>query len=158
MMKHIGVLCAVAAATILNLPSSAYALTAADLVGTWVLKADAGGPFGDHPRGMLMFDATGRFIQIVTRSDMAKSASSKPSEARPDEFKAIALGSIAFFGTYSVTGTTLNRHVEASSYPNQVGTDQSLGDLTLKGDELAWTNPASPVTGGKVALIWTKVK
>jgi hypothetical protein len=158
MMKHFAIFWAVATATIVSFGGGAYAITATDLVGTWVFKAEANGPFGAHPAGMLIFDTGGRFMQMITRTDLPKYAANKREEATPEEFKATALGSIAFFGTFSVNGTTLSRHVEAGSYPNMVGADQALGDLTLSGDELTWTNPTSPITGGKVIVSWKKAK
>ena len=146
----------VVAAAIALAPRVALALTANDLVGTWLLiKADA---FGANPKGLVMFDAGGRFIQIITRADLPKYAANARDGGTAEEFKATALGSIGFFGTYSVNGTDLIRHVEASSYPNMIGTEQKLGELTLNGDELSWSNPASPATGGRVVVIWKRAK
>ena len=42
---------------------------------------------------------------------------------------------VAYYGTYSVEGTTLIYHVTGATYPNFEGTDQK-GVITLKGDIL----------------------
>ncbi len=51
-------------------------------------------------------------------------------------------GSIAYFGTYSVSETdkTITTHIESSTFPNWIGTDQKRF-FTLSGDELKWTSP-----------------
>jgi hypothetical protein len=147
-----------AAASIASPASNAFAQTAQDLVGTWILVSVSGDPDGPNPKGLVMFDTGGRFVQVVTRSDQPKYAATKRADGTPEEFKATATGSIGFFGTYSVTGTTLTRHVDASSYPNLVGTDQHLGSLTLSGDELKWSNPSAPGTGDPIVVTWKRAK
>jgi hypothetical protein len=149
----------IAAASIVSSAGNALAQTAKDLLGTWTLVSISGDPDGPSPKGMLMFDAGGRFIQLITRSDVPKYASGKRAEGTAEEFKATVLGSLGFFGTYSVTGTNLMRHVDASSYPNLVGTDQNLSNLTLSGDDLKWSN-ASPlgVAGDPIVVTWKRAQ
>jgi hypothetical protein len=146
------------AAAVANSAGNAFAQAAKDLVGTWTLVSISGDPDGPNPKGMVMFDASGRFVQVVTRSDLPKYASSKRVEGTPEEFKATALGSLGFFGTYSVNGTNLKRHVDASSYPNLIGTDQNLGNLILSGDELKWSNPSAPGSGDPIVVTWKRAK
>ena len=118
----------------------------------------SGDPDGPNPRGRVTFDAGGRFVQVITRSDVPKYTSGKRNEGTADEYEATALGSLGFFGTYTVDGTNLTWHVEASSYPNMVGSDQKLANLTLTGDELKWTNPAPPVGGQSIVVLWKRAK
>jgi hypothetical protein len=147
-----------AAAVIASCAGNALAQTANDLVGTWRLISISGDPDGVNPKGMVMFDSGGRFVQVVTRSDLPKYAEAKRADGTPEEFKATALGSLGFFGTYSVMGTNLIRHVDASSYANLVGTDQKLGNLTVSGDELKWTNPSAPGSGDSIVVTWKREK
>jgi Lipocalin-like domain len=138
------------------LPGTALALTAKQLVGTWTLvSADA---FGSNPKGVLIFADEGRFAAQLMRSNLPKYKSNIRNQATPDEYKATVDGVIAYFGTYSVNGTDLILHVEASSFPNWTGTDQKRTDVTLTGDELKYTNPAPSVGGPAAVLVWRKAK
>ena len=88
----------------------AVAQTAKDLVGTWTLvsialeqdgkKTDFYGP---NPQGQAIFDPNGRFSVIITRSDVPKLASNNRETGTAEENKAVVQGSIALFGTYSVS-------------------------------------------------------
>jgi hypothetical protein len=88
------------------------AQTANELVGTWTLvsitlekdgkKTDFYGP---NPQRQLMYDATGHFSVIITRSDLPKFASNNRETGTAEENKAIVQGSLAYFGTYSVSET-----------------------------------------------------
>jgi Lipocalin-like domain len=44
--------------------------------------------------------------------------------------------SIAYYGTYSVSGTGLILHVEGSTFPNWTGTNQKRTNVTIKRDKL----------------------
>lgn len=136
----------------------ALAQTAKDVIGTWTLVSITGDPFGPNPKGTLVFDEGGRFVQMIARSDIPRYASGKREQGTPDEYKASALGTNAFFGTYSITGTDLRRHIEAATYPNVAGTDQKLDRLTVTGDRLTWSNPSPMVATETVTLIWQRAK
>ena len=73
-----------------------------------------------------MFDANGRFFVMFARPDLPKIASRDPLKTTTEENKAIMEGTIAYYGTYSVSepDKALTLRVEASSFPNQVGADQ----------------------------------
>jgi hypothetical protein len=116
--------------------------------------------FGASPAGTLMFDMGGRFAQVIMRSDFPKFASNNRETGTPEENKAIVQGSIAYFGTYSVSNETISLHVDGSTFPNWKGTDQKR-TLTLSEDELKWTNPTpSAATGGgtTATLVWKRIK
>ena len=55
-------------------------------------------------------------------------------------------GSIAYFGTYSVSETdkVITFHLEGSTFPNWKGADQKRF-IKLSGDELTWTVPYASV-------------
>src|SRR5260370_11228077 len=137
---------------------NAVAQSAKDLIGTWTIVSLSNNPYGPNPKGVLMFDANGKFSQTVMRSDLPKWASNNRNQGTPEEYKDTALGALAFFGTYSVSGTDLARHIEGSTYPNIAGTDQKLTNLAVTGDDLKWTNPAPLAGGAPIVVVWKRAK
>jgi hypothetical protein len=101
------------------------------LVGTWTLSsADAYGP---NPKGSYMFDSNGRFSAILMRNDLSKYASNNRTQGTAAEYKGTVDGSIAYFGTYFVSGTDLDLHVEGSTFPNWTGTVQKRTNVSVGG-------------------------
>ncbi len=146
----------VAALGLVLAAGNAFALTAKDLVGTWTLvSADT---FGSNPKGVLMFDANGHVAAQLMRSDLTKYASNNRSQGTAEENKATVQGMISYFGTYSVSGTDLLFHIEGSSFPNWIGTDQKRTNLVLSGDELKWTQPTPSAGGAPVPVVWKRAK
>jgi len=136
--------------------TSAVAQSAKDIVGTWTIaSAEA---FGPTPKGVLIFDGNGRYSLMLMRPDLPKYASNNRTKGTPEEYKAIGGGSIAYFGTYSVTGSDLILRVEYSSFPNWNGTEQKRTNFTLAGDELKYTNTAPSVGGPAAVLVWKRAK
>ena len=80
------------------------------LVGTWIVESwEQVRPdgskfhrFGANPKGIQIFDATGRFAIMFLAPDLPKIASNNPSTPSPEELKALTGRSIAYYGTYSV--------------------------------------------------------
>ena len=145
---------------LMTLTGSAFAQTAKDLVGAWTIVSATvrqGGKkldlFGPSPKGSLVLAANGRYAVVVARAGIAKIASNNPQTGTPEEYKAIAQGSLAHFGSYTVdeAGKALTFRVETSTYPNWDGTEQKRV-FTLKGDELRYVSQAPP-TGGTVAEV-----
>jgi len=151
------------------LPSekTAAQTTAKDLVGTWTLvsltleqdgkKTDFYGP---NPKGQRTYDPSGRFSEIITRADLPKFASNNRQAGTPEENKAVVQGSIAFFGTYSVSETdkTYTQHVESCTFPNWNGTERKYS-FDISGDELNITPFSAPSTGtGTVHLVLKRAK
>jgi len=147
------------------LPGSAVAQQKSlkeQLVGTWTVasweQANKDGTkfqrFGANPKGVNVFDANGRFFVMFARPDLPKIASSDPMKTTPAENKAVMEGTIAYYGTYSVdeTGKTVTLRVEASSFPNQVGSEQKRTITSLTASELALSNPTA-LTGGQINYV-----
>lgn len=130
--------------------------TAKDLVGTWTL--DAAGGFGVNPKGYVMFDANGHFGALLMRSDLPKYMSNRRTQGTAEEYKATVQGMLAYYGTYSVNGTDVALHIEGSSFPNWNGTDQKRTNLSIKGDEMRWTQPVT--SGGRepAETLWKRAK
>jgi hypothetical protein len=138
------------------LAGSAAAQSAKDLVGSWTVVSVDG--YGPNPKGSLIFAADGRYSLQLMRSDLPKYASNNRTQGTPAEYKATAEGSISYFGTYSVSGTDLILHVDGSTFPNWVGTDQKRVNLSITGDELKYTNTAPSGGGAVLPLIWRRIK
>ena len=158
-MKRL-VVFAILAASALGAGMSTNAATPQDFVGTWewvsVDNTTADGvttqPFGPKPGGQLSFDGHGRFFWLITRPSRAKFASGRRDQGTADENKAAVQGSLAYAGTYAVSGDTLILKIEASTYPNEEGATQKR-TFVLKGDELSWRNPTVSTGASGVARL-----
>jgi len=134
----------------------AGAQSAKDLVGTWTLvAADA---FGANPKGTVIFEANGRFAAMLMRADLTKYASNNRAQGTPAENKTTVEGSLAYFGTYSVSGTDVNFHIEGSTFPNWTGTDQKRTNVVATADELKWIQPTPSAGGPATPVVWKRVK
>jgi hypothetical protein len=153
-------LTALAALGLAMLPGSAVSQPKSlkdQLVGTWnivsVTVTQKNGskidPWGANSKGILIFTGDGRFVLVNTRAGLPKFASDNRLQGTADENKAITQGILAYFGTYTVdeTGKTYTAHIDASSFPNDDGSDQKRPITLLTADELHFTNPAGTVGG-----------
>ncbi|HZE12081.1 MAG TPA: lipocalin-like domain-containing protein [Burkholderiales bacterium] len=152
---------------IIQVALSALALTLANtaaaqnlqnqLIGTWdfivaQVKAPDGKisfPFGESPKGMLIFTPDGRFTQIHVASDVPKIASNNRLTGTPEEYADIMRRSISVFGTYTIDETkkTVTYHIVSASFPNWQGESQTRTIDKLTADEFINTNPN--VAGGR---------
>jgi lipocalin-like protein len=136
------------------------------LVGTWTLvSSDQVRPdgsklkqFGANPKGINVFDANGRFFVMVASADNSKIASKDPSKTNSEE-DGLIVESIAYYGTYTVNEdvTVISLHLDASTFPNQVGTDQKRTITSLTADELKYNSPAA-ISGVQVHQVWTRAE
>lgn len=165
---HLLSLSAVTAFGLAVLPSSAVSQSLKDqLVGTWTLVSwDQTNPdgskfqrFGANPKGYNIFDANGRVFIMFARPDLPKIASANPSTPTPDEAKSIVSGAISYFGTYAVNEAdkSVVLRLEASSFPNQLLTDQKRTIVSVTADELKYSNPI-PLTGGQINYAFRRAK
>ena len=148
------------------LAADAFGQTAKELAGSWKLisvTVNRGGdktePFGPNPKGIVTFDRNGRFSIVVTRSDLPKFASNNREMGTSEENKTIVQGSIAYFGTYTVNedDRMFIVHVEGSTFPNWVGTDQKR-IFAITGDELKYTNSSRSGGAGTSLVVWKRAK
>jgi Lipocalin-like domain len=133
------------------------------LIGTWALvsweqkKSDGSKVqrYGANPTGIAFFDAGGRYIITVMRSDRANYASNALWQGTAEENKATASGTITYFGTYSVTeaDSSIAIHIEGSSFPNWNGAKQER-IVALTGDQLTLT--VRPRSGDTVDVTWKR--
>lgn len=137
------------------------------LVGTWTITAQdqtlSNGTkiqaFGANPKGILVFDANGRFYQITARQDLPKLSSNSRLNPTPEEAKAIAIGTFALAGTYTTDEAkkTFTVRPEVSTFANLVGTDQNWTIVSIMPDELKYSLEALG-NGGQVLTTLRRAK
>ena len=146
------------AAFVIALPAAAAAQDLQNqLIGTWdfvVAQVNAPDgkisfPFGESPKGLLIFTPDGRFMQIHVASDVPKFASNNRMTGTPEEYAAIMRRSLSLFGTYTVDDAkkTVTFHIVSGTYPNNAGESQTRTIDKLTADEFINTNPS--VAGGR---------
>jgi len=133
------------------------------LVGTWIYvsstaKRDDGSNV-QRPslQGAVTYTADGRFHFITTRTDLPKYDSDRPSA---DAAMAVASGSIAYTGTYTVDENTKTIHpiVETSTLPNLVGVPNLRRIVTsISANEMKFTNPRTS-TGLTLEIVWKRAQ
>ena len=106
---------------------------------------------------MAFFDAGGRYIITVMRSDRASYASNAVWQETAEEDKATADWTITYFGTYSVSepDSSITIHIEGSSFPNWNGAEQKR-IVAITGDQLTLT--VRPPSGEIVDVIWKRAQ
>jgi Lipocalin-like domain len=106
-------------------------------------------PFGETPKGILIFTADGRFAQIHVAGDVPRIASNNRLTGTPEEYAGIMRRGLSVFGTYTVDETkkTVTYHIVSSSFPNWEGEAQTRTIDKLNSGEFVNTNPG--VAGGR---------
>src|ERR1700716_1557947 len=104
------------------------------IVGTWdfvVAEVTAPDgkksfPFGETPKGILIFTADARFAQIHVAGDVPKIASNNRLSGTAEEYAAIMKRSLSVFGTWTVdeANKTVTYNIASSSFPNWEGAAQ----------------------------------
>lgn len=134
------------------------------LVGTWKLLSydlqNSSGaviqPQGREPVGRIIYDDGGRMAVQITHAEPVRFASMDPRQATSQETEAAFRGYTAYFGRYSVdekAGQVIH-HVEASLFPNLVGTDVKR-QFRFEADRLVLEGKAA---AGQVKLVWQRVR
>ena len=136
------------------------------IVGVWRLVSvtntkdgvtKAGSSFGPTPAGRLVLTASGNYVSVNTNPNLPKFASGNRAQGTADENKAVVQGSIAGFGTYSVSadGKTLTMKQESGTFANRNGHEEKR-PLTLAGDDMKYTTAAT--VGGSSELAFKRIK
>jgi Lipocalin-like domain len=163
-------LCAIIVLGLALLPGSAVSQQKPlkeQLVGTWMIVSnDNVAPdgtkrqiFGANPKGILMFEANGRYAQIFVRPDRPKFKANNRLQGTPEEIRAAYEGALVHFGTWSVTEADkiIVIRTEGALYPNQEGTEGKRTIVNLTADELKLANPASGA-GGTTEAVFRRAK
>jgi hypothetical protein len=136
---------------------------AAAIVGTWKVVTyedrTEGQPvkyqFGEKPRGLLMYDATGHMSIQLMKMPHPKITSGDEEKVTPAEKTALYDAYAAYFGTYTVDAkrSVVIHHVEGDLYDVFIGTDQER-PFEISGDRLIlrpkWTEGGKQWTGLRV--------
>jgi len=138
------------------------------IVGTWnfvVAEVTAPDgkksfPFGETPKGILIFTPDGRFAQIHVASDAPKIASNNRMTGTPEEYAGIMRRSLSVFGTWTVdeANKTVTYNIVSSSFPNWEGEAQTRTIDKLTDDELVNTNPNVAGGRGSASNLYRRVK
>jgi hypothetical protein len=138
------------------------------IVGTWnfvVAEVTAPDgkksfPFGETPKGILIFTADGRFAQIHVASDAPKIASNNRMTGTPDEYAGIMRRSLSVFGTWTVdeANKTVTYNIVSSSFPNWEGEAQTRNIDKLTDDEFVNTNPNVAGGRGSASNLYRRVR
>jgi hypothetical protein len=158
---------AVIALALLCGEASAQSLKA-QIVGTWdfvvaeVTGADGKNsfPFGETPRGVLIFTPEGRFAQIHAASDLPKIASGNRLTGTAEEYAAINRRSLSVFGSYTVDEEkkTVTFRITSSTFPNFEGEAQTRTIDKLTADDFVNTNPNVAGGRGSASNYYKRVK
>jgi hypothetical protein len=101
-------------------------------------------PFGNDPRGVIVFTPEGYFSLLQSRRELPKIAANDRAKATPEEATAIVEGSIAYYGTYSVNEADKTIAVK-------------IEQTSLTADELKFTNPRTPA-GVTLLTAWKRAQ
>jgi len=137
------------------------------LAGAWVLVfADNVAPdgtrrqvFGANPKGIMVLDPSGRYSEMIVRSDRPKFAANNRLQGTPEENRAVIASTISAFGTWSVNEVdkTIVMKIEASLFPNQDGADGKRLIISLTADSLKIANPGAGA-GGRAEAEYKRAK
>jgi len=153
---------------LLGSPAGAQQSLRDQIVGTWdfvvaEITAPDGKtsfPFGETPKGILIFTTDGHFAQIHVASEAPKIASNNRMTGTPEEYTAIMRGSLSVFGTYTVNEEKkiVTYKIVSGSYPNWAGEAQERTIDKLTADTFVNTNPNVAGGRGSAANIYRRVK
>jgi hypothetical protein len=115
--------------------------------------------YGEHPDGLFMVDATGRYSIQIFKIGRAPFASGDKAHGTPDEYKDASVGISTHIGKVSIDTAhqQLIFDVEGASFPNWEGKRQ-VRDFMFKDGILSYAVPASASSSGIIAYsVWKRV-
>jgi hypothetical protein len=131
------------AALLVFLPSNSIAQEKTikeQLPGTWRLVSCEGGPAcSNNPTGSLGMSVTGKYTLVMMAGGRPRGDADR-SKLTPEQYKGIAQGVVAQFGTYTVNEAdkTITRHTETSLMGGTQGVETKF-NVSVTGDELKFT-------------------
>jgi hypothetical protein len=151
--------CAVAAVSAQMKPKNKKSLKD-QLTGTWTLvsvdniypDSSRVHPYGEDPKGLLVFDAQSNYAIQIYKAVRPKIASGDKNISTPEESAALIQGSNAHFGKYEVDETkhTITFKIDHASFPNWEGTNQER-TYTYTGNEIKYV-VTHTTQGGKAVI------
>jgi Lipocalin-like domain len=96
---------------------------------------------------------------MIASAENTKIVSYDPSKTNSEEIDSLIVEPMAYYGTYTVDETerVAILHLEASTFPNQIGTYQKRTITSLTADELKYSNPAA-MPGVQVHQVWRRAE
>ena len=138
------------------------------LIGAWELvsceRTTPNGttqPYCVNSIGTLIFDASGRYAQMIAARDRPKLTTVNRLDAPAEQYKAATQGFLANFGPWSVIekDKTVTRHYEGAMLPNYEGTESKMS-VSIAGDELTLVdpNPNAGLGPGRFVTVYRRVR
>lgn len=134
------------------------------LAGVWSLVScvarDSSGtevlPLGEHPRGLLIYTASGHMSATLARHERSPFASADRRVASEPELRSAFEEFEAYAGKYVVDVSTgqVVHEVLLSAWPNATGSRQ-IRQFEVNGDELVLSTPPMLARGKQVVLAVT---
>ena len=145
---------------------TAHAEDLASLQGSWVMVAayeiHADGTrttnYGEHPDGLFMVDAAGRYSMQIFKVGRPAFASGDKARGTPEEYRAALVGISTHIGKVTIDPVhhQLVFDVESASFPNWEAKSQ-VRDYTYKDGVLSYAVPASASGSGTTAYsVWRR--
>ena len=164
MLKSIAVAAALGAMLAASPQARAEALTS--LEGSWLMDSayeihpdgSRTTNYGEHPKGLFIVDASGRYSMQIFKVDRPAFASGDKARGSPEEYRAAVVGSSTHIGRVTIDAVhhQLRFSVDAASFPNWEGKIQ-VRDYTFKDGLLSYAVPASASSSGVVAYsLWRR--
>src|SRR5262249_48807432 len=113
--------------------------------------------FGSNPKGVMIFDASGKYAQLLEQSDRPKfkARENLRMDTPAAEYGEAARGYAAAFGTWSVNEAdkTLIRFIEGALIPNAEGREVKAS-VSVANGELKLSGIAT--NGRKIDQVWKR--
>lgn len=115
--------------------------------------------YGEHPDGLLMFDAHGRYSLQLCATDRPKFAANDRAKGTDDEDRAAVKGCNPHWGLYSLDqkNKIIVFKIEHALFANWEGTEQKR-KFTLTGDELKYNVPNPATAAVNAVVIWKRAR
>jgi hypothetical protein len=167
--RFAAILLLVVLASAAHVPPPAWAQQASvrdSLIGSWifvsVIAEQSDGtrsePFGQEPRGIIVFTGDGYFSLFQSQAEVPRLATGDRGRATPEEAQGVVRATIAYFGTYTVNEAerTLSLRLLGSTFSNLLGSGEQRRVITaVSGTELRFTNPRTP-SGLTLHTVWRR--
>jgi hypothetical protein len=135
------------------------------VVGMWrpeSIRATVNGqtvdPFGPRPTGMLCFHESMHFVELMSDPSVPRFSSGARETGTDEENKAVVIGNLALFGTYSVDeeGNLTGDAVQGCTFPNWIGDRRTGGQIkaTVEGDTMTEVFQNGDM---RVDIVWKRV-
>jgi hypothetical protein len=137
------------------------------VIGTWIaVSNDSTTPdgkkeqlFGPNPKGILVFDASGQWAQIIVHPDVPKFKVNNRLKGTAEENTAAVHGTTATFGTWTLdeANKTINVRYVGGMFPNQAGTEGKRTIVNVTPNELKLIVPTT-ATGARAENTWRRAQ